>query len=71
MLSRIAVCCDTPMIQTFIFAGAELYCRKCGTTVGIMNADYVEATPELEKQKVVLGYCEKLHISTCTQKRMC
>ncbi len=50
-MKTIAICCNTPMIWTFAFMGAEWYCRKCGASIEMMNADTVDATPELEKQK--------------------
>lgn len=48
MSDRIAVCCGTPLIWTFMFSGSEWFCRECKRAIPMMNADRVESTPELE-----------------------
>jgi len=47
----VAVCCGTPLIWTFMFSGAEWFCRKCKSNLGMMNAESILATPELLKEK--------------------
>ncbi len=42
--------CETPMVSTCMFSGSEYYCPSCGTGLGIMNTESVEATPALLKQ---------------------
>lgn len=49
--SGIAMCCDKPMIWTFIFPGAEWFCSECKSSVGMMNATSVDETPELAAEK--------------------
>lgn len=54
----------TPLIKTFAFRGAELWCPFCGTSIGMFDGGIdVESTPELEKRKdeYKLKYSEYLH----------
>ena len=57
MSKEITICsnCETPLIFTFCFAGAEYYCMGCGNTSGMLGGgDRVKLTPELRaKAKVV------------------
>ena len=57
MGKEITVCsdCETPLVFTFCFAGAEYYCLNCGNATGMMGGgDRVKSTPELRaKAKVV------------------
>ena len=45
--NKIAMCCDTPLISTFIFPYNEWYCRVCKTTYPLLNVSRVESTQEL------------------------
>lgn len=47
----IAVCCGTPSIWTFMFSGAEWFCRKCKSQLPMFNATKIDGTPELEAEK--------------------
>ena len=51
MSKDIVVCCDTPMVWTFAFPGAEWFCRICKGVLPMFNAERVKATPELEEAK--------------------
>ena len=53
---KINVCnsCKNPVVGTFMFSGAELYCPSCGAKGDIFWGELVEVTPELkEKQKLI------------------
>ena len=51
MGDRIAVCCGTPLVSTVMFSGAEFFCVKCASTIPLFNAERVDSTPELVKEK--------------------
>ena len=51
-LSRIAVHCDSPVIWTLRFPGAEWYCVKCDRVFGMLDVENVECTPELEDELI-------------------
>ena len=40
-----------PMIWTFAFTGSEYWCPECGSNRGAFDADKIDATIELEKQR--------------------
>ena len=51
---KIAICyCDTPLIWTFVFSGAEYWCPSCGNNYGMMGVKKVELTPELKFQQII------------------
>lgn len=48
---KIAMCCQTPLIRTFAFRGAEWFCRECKSSYPLMNVERVDSTPELDRMK--------------------
>lgn len=51
MKNEYAMCCETPLISTIIFRGAEYFCKICKNTYGLFGVpDRADKTPELEKQ---------------------
>ncbi len=47
----LAVHCETPMISTVMFSGAEFYCPKCGETQGIFCTENTDSTPDLLQER--------------------
>jgi len=47
---QMAMHCGTPLISTPAFSGAEFYCRKCGSTLGMFDPVGKDTTPELEAE---------------------
>ncbi len=47
-MSRIAMCCGTPLIPTFTFRGNEFYCRNCKTPFPMFGVRRIICTPELD-----------------------
>lgn len=49
-MSRVAMCpdCERPLISTMIFSKAEFFCRKCKRTLGYLEPDPAEDSPELQ-----------------------
>ena len=48
---KIAVCCNSPLVFTFVFSGAEWYCRTCKGAFGIFDVEYIPVTPELVDER--------------------
>ena len=51
MSDEIAVCCGTPLVWTFMFSGAEWYCRKCKAQIPMLNVERIDSTPDMVKEK--------------------
>lgn len=51
-MKEMAMCpeCDTPLISTLVFKGAEFYCLDCGGAFGFLAPRGAECTPEVEAQ---------------------
>lgn len=48
MTPKVAMCtCGEPLVCTFHFRGAELYCLSCGCTYGWFGPEGKDETPEL------------------------
>lgn len=50
-MGKIHICyCGEPLVFTFMFRGAEYFCVRCGSKLGVMDSLTQDKTPELSKR---------------------
>ena len=59
--------CKSPLISTFAFMGAELYCMNCNISMDMFGGVSIPITKELKKaQKTVMAEWKKLRVHLFT-----